>query len=127
MLQATRQAQKRVYAPGSMIIHQGEYIEHFFMVTGGKVEVLLNEPECPEISLARLGRGQFFGEISLLRGGTATASVRAAPDGPVEVALLKRGDFLHLVDGSPPTKTNLDRVAQVRLEKNRAQAGGRDG
>ena len=126
MLQATRQAQKRVYAPGAMIIRQGEHIEHFFMVTDGEANVLLNEPECPEISLARMGRGQFFGEISLLRGGTATASVRAAPDGPVEVALLERGDFLHLVNGSPSTKTNLDRIAQARLEENRAQARGYD-
>jgi ABC-type lipoprotein export system ATPase subunit len=124
MLQATRQAQKCVYPPGSTIIRQGEHIEHFFMVTSGEVDVLLNEPECPEISLARLGRGQFFGEISLLRGGTATASVRAALDGPVEVALLERDDFLQLVNGSPLTKTNLDRVAQTRLEKNRAQAEG---
>jgi ABC-type lipoprotein export system ATPase subunit len=122
MLQATRQAQKRVYPPGAAIIRQGEYIEHFFMVASGEVDVLLNEPECPEMSLARFGPGQFFGEISLLRGGNATASVRAAPDGPVQVALLERGDFLHLVDGSPSTKTNLDRVAQARLDENRSRA-----
>jgi ABC-type lipoprotein export system ATPase subunit len=126
MLQATRRAQKRAYPPGSTIIRQGEYIEHFFMVAGGEVEVLLNEPGCPEISLARFGPGQFFGEISLLRGGNATASVRAALDGPVEVALLERESFLHLVNGSPSTKTTLDRVAQARLEENLAKAGGCD-
>jgi ABC-type lipoprotein export system ATPase subunit len=126
MLQATRQAQKRMYPPGSTIIRQGEYIEHFFMVASGEVDVLLNEPKCPEISLARFGPGQFFGEISLLRGGNATASVRAAPDGPVEVALLDRGAFLHLVNGSPSTKTTLDRVAQARLEENLAKAEGCD-
>jgi len=127
MLQATRQAQKRVYPPGSTIIRQGEHVAHFFMVISGEVNVLLlTEPECPEINLARLGRGQFFGEISLLRGGNATASVRAASDEPVEVALLERGDFLHLVNGSPSTKMDLDRVAQARLEENHAKAGGCD-
>ncbi len=124
MLQATHQAQKREYPPGATIIRQGEYVEHFFMVVSGEVEVLLNEPQCPEISLAHFGPGQFFGEISLLRGGSATASVRAAPDGAVEVALLDRGDFLQLVNGSPPTKTSLDRVAQARLEENIAKGGG---
>ncbi|MBU0490406.1 MAG: cyclic nucleotide-binding domain-containing protein, partial [Chloroflexi bacterium] len=124
MLQATHQAQRRTYPPGSTIIRQGEHIEHFFMVTSGEVEVRLNEPGCPEISLARLGRGQFFGEISLLRGGNATASVRAAPGEPVEVALLEREDFLHLVNGSPSTKTNLDQVAQTRLAEIRAKAEG---
>ena len=123
MLQATHQAQRRVYPPGATIIRQGETLDHFFMVASGEADILLNEPECPEISLARFGPGQFFGEISLLRGGNATASVRAAPDGPVEVALLERGDFLHLVNGSPPTKTSLDRVAQARLEENLARAG----
>ena len=126
MLQATRQAQRRTYQPGETIIHQGRRIDHFFMITDGEVDVRLIEPGLPDISLARLGRGQFFGEISLLRGGTATASVRAGLDRPVEVALLEREDFIHLVHGSPPTRTNLDRVAQVRLEHNRTQAGGRD-
>jgi CRP-like cAMP-binding protein len=97
------------------------------MITAGEVDVQLIELGVPDISLARMGRGQFFGEISLLRGGTATASVRAALDGPVEVALLERENFLQLVQGSPPTKANLDRVAQVRLEHNITQAGGRDG
>jgi ABC-type lipoprotein export system ATPase subunit len=126
MLEATRRARKREYAPGATIIRQGEYIDHFFMVTDGEVDVLLNEPECPEISLARLGRGQFFGEVSLLQGGSAIASVRAAADGPVEVALLGRGEFLDLVEGSEPTKTNLHRVAQARREENRARAAGCD-
>ena len=63
------------------------------MVASGEVEVVLHKPGCPEMSLARLGAGQFFGEVELLNGGHSIASVRAALDGPLEVALLDRGEF----------------------------------
>jgi ABC-type lipoprotein export system ATPase subunit len=123
MLQATHQAEKRHYKPNSVIIQQGERVDHFFMIASGEVDVLLNNPGCPEISLARLGEGQFFGEISLLRGGNATASVRTAATGPVELSLLPKNGFDQLLRESPPTQEMVATVAQMRLEENQAQNG----
>ena len=123
MLQATHQAEKRLYQPGSVIIQQGEQVDHFFMIATGEVDVLLSSPGCPEVSLARLGEGQFFGEVELLHSEHSIASVRAASTGPVELSLLSKNGFHQLLRGSPPTQDMVKRVAEMRREENRAQNG----
>jgi ABC-type lipoprotein export system ATPase subunit len=123
MLQATQQAEKRLYPAGSMIIHQGQRVEHFFMVASGEVDILLSNPGCPEISLARLGRGQYFGEIELMHSENSVASVRAAAEGPVELSLLPKEVFNQLLHSSPPTQEVIEGVAQTRLEENLTRNG----
>jgi ABC-type lipoprotein export system ATPase subunit len=122
MLEITRQAAKRVYQPGETILQQGERVGHFFMVASGEVDVVLNRPDCLEMSLARLGAGQFFGEIELLSGGKSIASVRAALSGPAEIALLDREEFLRLIDGAPAMQAELAGVAQARWQEHQARA-----
>jgi ABC-type lipoprotein export system ATPase subunit len=121
MLQVTRRAEKRIYQPGQTILQQGEPVGHFFMVASGEVEVVLNKPGCVEMSLARLGAGQFFGEVELMNGGKSIASVHAALDGPVEVALLDRGEFLRLIDEAPAMQVGLAGVARERLQEHQAR------
>ena len=123
MLAATHQAEKRVYQPGSTIIRQGESVEYFFMISSGAVDILLNNPGCQEISLARLGKGQFFGEIELIHCENSIASARAAPGGPVELALLSKEVFQQFLRGSPPTLDIVEEVARIRLEENLEQNG----
>ena len=123
MLQATHEAEKRAYQPDSVIIQQGEQVDHFFMIASGEVDVLLSSPGCPEIVLARLGEGQFFGEVELLHTENSIATVRAAPTGPVELSLLSKTGFHELLRGSPPTEEMVGKVAEMRLEENRARNG----
>ncbi|HSR29096.1 MAG TPA: ATP-binding cassette domain-containing protein, partial [Anaerolineae bacterium] len=123
MLQATHQAEKRRYEPGSVILQQGQQVDYFFMIARGEVDIVLNRPGCPEISLACLGTGQFFGEVELLHSGDSVASVRAGATGPVELSLLPKDGFHHLLRGSPPTQEMVAKVAQMRLAENRAQNG----
>jgi ABC-type lipoprotein export system ATPase subunit len=122
MLHITHQAEKRVYQPGATILQQGEQVEHFFMVASGEVDVMLKKPDCPEISLARLGAGQFFGEVELLNGGKSIASVRAALSGPVEIALLDRDEFLSLIESAPVMQAELTGVAQKRAQEHQIRA-----
>ncbi|HMK08599.1 MAG TPA: ATP-binding cassette domain-containing protein, partial [Anaerolineales bacterium] len=63
MLAATRRAEKRTYAGGTTILRQGDPVDHFFMVASGEVEVVLGQGNSGELRLARLGPGQFFGEV----------------------------------------------------------------
>jgi ABC-type lipoprotein export system ATPase subunit len=121
MLQATHQAERQTYQPGQTILQQGEQVAHFFMVADGEVDVVLQKEGCMEISLARLGVGQFFGEVELMNGGKSIASVRAALDGPVEVALLDRSEFLRLIDQAPAMGAELTCVAHERLEEHQAR------
>jgi ABC-type lipoprotein export system ATPase subunit len=119
MLAATHHAKKQVYPPGSTVIHQGEPVSHFYMVADGEVEILINST-MPEKRVARLGPGQFFGEVELTRGGNSIANVRAAPEDSAELILISKGEFLSLLEDSPPMKKALDRVAQIRVKENRA-------
>ena len=123
MLQATHQAQRRDYPAGATIIRQGEPVENFFMVAEGAVDVWLSNPGCAEIALARLGSGQFFGEVELIHGEHSIASVRAAPDSGAELALLPREEFYRLMSRSPSTQAAVEQIAHSRLEENKAHNG----
>jgi ABC-type lipoprotein export system ATPase subunit len=121
MLAATRLLERRLYAPGETIIRQGQQVDHFFLIVSGEVVVVLSRHNTPEMTVARLGAGQFFGEIELMRGGASIANVRAAQDGPVELALLPRQAFSQLLAGSPVTEEALASVVQARLRENRGR------
>jgi ABC-type lipoprotein export system ATPase subunit len=120
MLEVTKQSQKQDFAPHATIIRQGEAVEHFFMVESGQVEIVINHDSPNEMRLACLGAGQFFGEIELTQGGASVASVCAAASG-VRVALISKADFFKLIDGSPLTRTTLQKVATTRLVENKSR------
>ena len=89
-----------------------------------EVDILLQNQDCEEMCLARLGPGQFFGEVELTQGGNSIASVRASAGAPAEVALLPKSEFFQLIDGSPLTRSVMDEVASTRLVENRQSKEG---
>ena len=117
MLAATHQAERQGFAPQATILRQGQSVEQFFMIVSGEVEIVVNNAQSNEMSLACLGPGQFFGEVELTQGGDSIASVRAARRG-AEVALLPKEIFYKLVDGSPLTRSALQEVAATRRAEN---------
>ncbi|MDF1512499.1 MAG: ATP-binding cassette domain-containing protein [Anaerolineae bacterium] len=117
MLAATQQARKQAFNPGAMILRQGESVENFFMVDTGEVEIVVENPGAHDLRLARLGPGQFFGEVELTRGGASIASVRASAKG-AELALLPRDVFFSLIDSSPLTSRAMQEIAQNRAAEN---------
>lgn len=119
MLTATHQAKKQTYSSGTTILRQGDPVDCFFMVSTGAVDIVLQNEDCDEMNLARLGPGQFFGEVELTQGGDSIARVRAAPGSAVELALLPKNEFFQLIDGSPLTRNVLSEIAHARLAENR--------
>ena len=104
------------YAPGSVIIRQGDAADALYIITAGTVEVLLKHPGGGEVIVNRHGSGEYFGEIALLRGGTRRATVRAAAEGPAEVMALDRDTFEQLVRESEVVQREFGRVADARLD-----------
>jgi putative ABC transport system ATP-binding protein len=125
MLNVTKQIERQVYDPGQSIILHDHHVESFFMIERGTVEVVLQRRRTEGQILARLSAGDFFGEVSLLMGGRAIASVRAAEDGPVTLLAQPRDQFLEMIKESPLTEEALCKIVQQRLEENRAASGGR--
>ena len=123
LLQATKTAERRVYQPGSTILRQGERVDDFFMVAKGDVDIVLSNAACRELNLARLGPGQFFGEVEILRGGDSIASARAAGDEPVELAVLSKEVFKQLLRSSSPMEAAIDKEVNIRYQENLAQRG----
>ena len=62
------------YAPGDVLFHKGEPANHMAVIIGGSVEIF--DPEHNR-QIAVIGKGNFFGEQAILRGGVRGASVRA--------------------------------------------------
>ncbi len=79
--------------PGQTLIREGQPTEAFFVLESGHVQVTrAGKPA------ARLGPGDFFGEIGMLDGGPATATV--VTDGPVEAMVLSHAQFRDAIKGN---------------------------
>jgi ABC-type lipoprotein export system ATPase subunit len=120
MLAATKRAGRQRVAPGALILQQGDPVEHFYMIVSGEVEVVASNAESREMPLARLGQGQFFGEIELTRGGDSIASVRGAGSG-AELALLPRATFEELIESSRLTRHAIHEIATARVAENKSK------
>jgi CRP-like cAMP-binding protein len=91
-------AEEEVFEPGRRILRENLTGAGLFFVLEGEVVVQLAGRE-----LARLGRGEFFGEISVLLGTPPMADVVAAslvrclvvPEPEVETFLLERPRILY--------------------------------
>jgi ABC-type lipoprotein export system ATPase subunit len=125
LIWATHNIETRTYAPGATIIRQGEVADNFHVITGGQVEVVLQQPTGSEIVVTSMGVGQYFGEIELLHGGQNLATIRAGTTTGVEVVALDRDEFKQLVTESPTTAEAIDQIADQREAENLAarQAG----
>ena len=64
--------EEEVFAAGQRVIRQGLEGSGFYLILEGDARVVIDGEE-----RARLGRGEFFGEISLLTGDPPTADVVA--------------------------------------------------
>jgi len=72
-----RSARLRPYATGEAIVRQGQAGASMFVIVRGAVVVRL---ESAGQDVARLGPGDFFGEMSLLTGAPRNATVRPTTD-----------------------------------------------
>ena len=106
------------YSKGEIICRQNDLADSFYLVRIGFVKVTESHPG-GELVLAYLGRGNYFGEIGLLRDGRRTATVTALDH--VELVRISGDDFQEMVQRFPEIRTSLEAVAQERLEQNRAK------
>lgn len=118
MKELKRRVKPVSFQPGATILQQRDRVENFYMIQNGRVEIVLQGRFRDDLVITSLGQNDFFGEISLLEGGKAIASVRAAEEGPVELLALPREDFNWLMEESPLTEEAVCRTVQKRLEEN---------
>ena len=95
---------------GTVIIREGTPGERFYLIDHGEVSVLKNGVE-----VARLGPGDYFGEISLLKQVPTTATVAAHTD--VELLALDPDIFIEAITGSARARRVVEDVMTQRLDR----------
>jgi CRP-like cAMP-binding protein len=108
--------------PGSPVFRQGEPGDRFYVVTGGRAEVFVEQPDGRELLVDQLGAGQYFGEMALLGRRPRRATVRAAADGPLEAIALDAAMFGRLVAESPGLRDQLQSLIDLRQAHNQVAA-----
>lgn len=71
------QSVRRTFAPGEMIIIEGEPTSGLWMIESGRVRIFKVSPGGTELVLHLLGEGETFSDISALDGGENAASAAA--------------------------------------------------
>jgi len=98
---------KRHYLPGDVVIREGDIGHELFLISEGAVKVERTGHE-----VARLGPGEFFGELALLSGKPRNATVVAAD--ALETYVLGEDDFRAAIDASASFRDQLRRVYFLR-------------
>lgn len=96
--------------PGAYIIRERDRGDLMFVVHRGRVEVQKEDEAGAMRPVARLGRGEVFGEIALLQQVPRNSSVLAVE--PTELFALKRADFDRLLLSTLGAK-KIQEVVQV--------------
>jgi ATP-binding cassette subfamily B protein len=107
---ANRLAVER-YAPGSVIVNEGERGTTMYIVDRGTAEVLVQDTS-GQRKLADLRAGDYFGEMALLYDVPRTATVRATS--PLQVLSLSREDLDELLEHVPELRGTLEESALAR-------------
>jgi NTE family protein len=118
--------ERRRYRAGAVVIAEGDRPRELYIVRAGTVEVLVADGRGGEVRVGELTRPAPLGEISLLTGQPATATVRAVTE--PEVSVLGEDAMARLAERFPQVHRNLGALVAARLARtNRVAAGGRAG
>ncbi len=109
-----RRVTRQAFAAGEVVVRQSAPGDTFYVVVSGEVSVEVAAGGA-STGVARLRRGDFFGEMSLLTGEPRAATVVATSD--CELLSLDRGAFSDLFGANPDICRELSEI----LGRRRAQ------
>ncbi|GIX36306.1 MAG: hypothetical protein KatS3mg126_2085 [Lysobacteraceae bacterium] len=104
----------RTPQPGELVFRRNDYTNSFFCIVEGSVEVEVDEKTGQRITL---GKGEFFGEMSLISGRRRSATVVAGP-GCVLVETPRRS-MNRLINSVAAVKREIDLVFITRAVQQR--------
>ena len=114
-------AHTRTFTAGDHLFEIGEPGRSLFVVTAGTVQVL-HPNRADHFQLARVGPGEFIGEMALLDDSPRSATAKALGD--VEALVLDKVDFHKLVRSHPDVGLHLLSVMSRRMRKADEQISG---
>jgi len=107
------------YQAGETVVQQGEAGDSLFIIVEGVVGVYVQMEDGKSREVARLGAGNFFGEMALLTGEERTATVIAI----VEIYLfeLTKEDIAPLINEQPEVSAMISKVLTQRQMATRSK------
>jgi len=103
------------YRSGEVVFSEGESGTDMFYVLAGSVDVVKRPVDGkPEVVLAKMAMGDFFGEMSLLLAETRSATVRASTE-KTRVIRISPGNFDTIVKLQPQIAIEMLKALARRL------------
>ncbi len=104
------------FSPGEAVFEQGDPGRHVFVIKSGTVEVILPRSDGAVEVLDRLGPGDHFGDVALLRRNLPHRfTVRAATE--AEIFRISPGAFVQLYSNLPEFREYLRQKEEPHLRK----------
>jgi NTE family protein len=116
----------RAYPAGATVVAEGDRTKEIFIAQSGSADVVIAGQDGVDRLVGRIVPGGTVGEISLLTGQPAVATVRAGAD--FEAIVLSEADFASLAESFPEIYRNLGTILAERLARtDRLAVGEREG
>ena len=113
--QVLEQLDERTVEAGSVVVHEGEIPDRFYIVREGMLEVSTRDNGTEKIVRA-VGSGEFFGEIAFAHNSLRTATVVARTR--TSLYTLSREAFEKITAGAPQFRKHLEQVAASYTNRN---------
>lgn len=102
-----------LYQDGEFVFVEGDTSRDLYIIQEGKVEIW-KKTEATDIRLATFVRGDFFGDMALLQGGTRFASAKAS--GPTKILVIQPGGFLLKIRRDPTFAFEMLQALSYRIK-----------
>ncbi len=107
------------YRKNNLIFFEDDLGQNLFIIKYGRVKISRIDEKGDEVIFAILGEGEFFGELSIIDGLTRSATVTSIDE--VELLVLRRGDFLDILQKYPQIAITLLKELASRIRKSDTQ------
>lgn len=110
---------EEIFAPSSILIHEGELGDRFFFILEGEIEIIQGHGTAEEHLIATVGPGDFLGEMSLVDPSSLrSASARALKT--TESAHITQENFLILLEEKPRLALRLLQETVRRIRRSQS-------
>ena len=103
------------YPKSAGIFRNGDPGDAMYLIDVGRVQISITDADGADVTLAELGPGDFFGEMSMLDGQGRSANATAVEN--ARVAKLTRDDFLSFMKSDPRVTLELLTALTLRLRR----------
>lgn len=104
---------RRRFPKGDIIFQKEDPGQSVFIIERGAIRIYVPSPQGTDLTLAVLGPGDFFGDLSLLDGRPRSASASAISE--TRALMLERADFIALLRSRPDAAMAVLAVVAGRL------------